>query len=615
MLAPLVIALALLVACAAGPTAEQRPGEEAIWTRDLLHQVATLASPGMEGRAAGSAGSAKAADYIAREFQKTGLQPGGEKGSYMQPFDLVTEIRLGQGNRLELTTPGQLPEARECRPWEDFLPLAFSEEGEVQGQVVFVGYGISAPELGYDDYEEIDARGKVVLMMTHEPRERDQHGPFRAADAFHYTTNRYKVINAREHGAAAVLLVTDPNNHPGEEESVLPLRGASGSGSGVPALSIMRRVADAILAGTGTTLSQLQGGIDRRLAPKSLPISGATVRAKVALLRERGTTANVVGILPGSDPLLKSEVVVIGAHYDHLGFGGENSLAPAAFNTVHPGADDNASGTSSLITLARALVAAGGAKRTFIFVAFSGEELGLLGSYHYVKQPPVAIERTVAMINLDAVGRMQKHRLFVQGVGSGEGLREIVQEASSGLDLDLTLRDDGFGPSDHTPFYARERPVLHFFTGPHLDYHRPSDTIDKIDGEGLWAVTVLAYRTAMAIANRPAAVVYRRTKGSPPGAQPGERAAGYGPYFGSIPDFSESATPGVPLSGVRPDSPAEQAGLKAGDIIVNFGGIQVRDLQDLTFALRTKRPGDRVEVTYLRAGKEQRAQATLRQRQ
>jgi hypothetical protein len=569
----------------------------------------------MEGRAAGSTGAAKAAEYIAREFQKAGLQPGGEGGRYLQPFDLVTEIRLGQGNRLELITPDQPSEPKEYRPWSEFLPLAFSEEGEVEGQVVFVGYGISAPELGYDDYAGIDAKGKIALMMTHEPREQDQRGPFRATEAFHYTTNRYKVINAREHGAAAVLLVTDPNNHPRDEESVLALRGASGSGSGIPAMSIMGRVADALLAATGKTLSQLQQEIDRRPAPTSFPIPGATIRAKVALLRERGTTANVVGILPGRDPLLKGEAVVIGAHYDHLGFGGEHSLAPAAFNAVHPGADDNASGTSSLITLARALVEARGAKRTVVFVAFSGEELGLLGSYYYVKQPPIPVERTVAMINLDAIGRMQKGRVYVQGVGSGEGLREIVQESSSGLGLDLALQDDGFGPSDHTAFYARERPVVHFFTGPHLDYHRPSDTIDKIDGEGLRAVTILAYRAAMAIANRPAAVAYRRTTGAAPAGERGERGVGYGPYFGSIPDFSELATPGVLLGGVRPDSPAEQAGLKAGDVIVNLGGIQVRNLQDLTFALRTKRPGDRVEVTYLRSGKEQRTQATLRRRQ
>jgi membrane-associated protease RseP (regulator of RpoE activity) len=218
------------------------------------------------------------------------------------------------------------------------------------------------------------------------------------------------------------------------------------------------------------------------------------------------------------------------------------------------------------------------------------------------------------MINLDSVGRMDKRRLYIQGVGSGEGLREIVQEASRGLGIDLTLRDDGFGPSDHTPFYARGRPVLHFFTGPHLDYHRPSDTSDKINVQGLHTVTTLAYRTAAMIADRAAPIAYRKTAGTPPSERSGERAAGYGPYFGSIPDFSESASAGVLLGGVRPGSPAERAGLQAGDVIVNFAGIAVKNLQDLTFALRTKRAGDRIDITFQRRGKEERTQATLERR-
>jgi membrane-associated protease RseP (regulator of RpoE activity) len=266
------------------------------------------------------------------------------------------------------------------------------------------------------------------------------------------------------------------------------------------------------------------------------------------------------------------------------------------------------------MALARAFVAAGGARRTLVFVAFSGEEVGLLGSYHYVKHPPVPIERTVAMINLDSVGRLRDQRLYVQGVGSGEGLGKIVKQASRGLGLELTLRDDGFGPSDHTAFYAEERPVLHFFTGPHLDYHRPSDTVDKINAEGLRVVTTVAYRTAAAIADRPAPIAYLRTRGSPPSEGGGERASGYGPYFGSIPDLSESKVPGVLLGGVRPGSPAEQAGLKAGDIIVNFAGVTVKNLEDLTFALKTKRPGDLVEVIFLRAGNTLQAQATVQQR-
>lgn len=609
-----VATLGLLEACVTGPGLDRVPGEEAIWSRDLLVHMAILASPGMEGRAAGSEGAGKAAEYIANEFRKTGLRPGGTGDSYLQPFDLVREIRLGSDNRLESANQGATPESRAYRPWSEFIPISFSEEGAVEAEIAFVGYGITAPELGYDDYAGIDVAGKALLIMTHEPRERDQHGPFRSAEAFHYTTNRYKAINAREHGAAAVLLVTDPNNHSGEQDTVLSLQSAPSSSSGIVAVSIVREVAETLLSGSGKTLSRLQEEIDRQLEPKSFLAQGVKIKAKVSLVRARGNTANVVGFLAGRDSALREEAVVIGAHYDHLGLGGENSLAPAAFNVIHPGADDNASGTSALMALARAFQFAGGAKRALIFVAFSGEEVGLLGSYQYVKQPSIPIERTVAMVNLDSVGRMEKDRLYIQGVGSGEGLREILQEASGGLGLELTLRDDGFGPSDHTPFYAKERPVLHFFTGPHLDYHRPSDTIDKINAEGLRKVTIIAYRTVAMIANRAIPIAYRRTKGTPPSERGGERGAGYGPYFGSIPDFSESAVPGVRLGGVRPGSPAERAGLQAGDVIVNFAGVAVKNLQDLTFALRTRRPGDRVEITFFRSGKEQRAQATLEQR-
>ena len=610
----LALGLSLLAACAMGQATGPLPGEEAIRAWDLVGEVGKLASDEMDGRAAGSAGAAKAAEQIAGEFRRAGLQPGGEGGQYLQPFELVTGIRLGDGNRLALTIPGPTLRSRAYRLSIDFVPFSFSENGEVEAEIVFVGYGITAPELGYDDYAGIDVKGKAVLAFTHEPRERDQASPFRAADAFRYTGNRYKVINAREHGAVAILLVTGPNNHRDEPERLFSYMGASSSGSGIVAFSIMRRVADLMLSRGGGVLSRLQQEIDDRLKPKSFLVPEVKMKAKAVLVRQRGKTANVIGILPGRDPALKEETVVVGAHYDHLGLGGENSLAPAAFNTPHPGADDNASGTAAVIGLARAFRAAGGARRTLVFVAFSGEEVGLLGSYHYVKHPPIPIERTVAMINLDSVGRMENHRLYIQGVGSGEGLRSIVKEASRRLGLDLTLRDDGFGPSDHTPFNAKGRPVLHFFTGPHLDYHRPSDTVDKINAEGLQLVATVAYRTAAMIADRDAPITYRRTEGEPSRVESGERVAGYGPYFGSIPDFSESEVPGVLLGGVRPGSPAEVAGLKAGDVIVSFAGVAVKNLQDLTFALRTKRPGDRVEVTFLRGGKQQRAQATLEER-
>jgi hypothetical protein len=319
-------------------------------------------------------------------------------------------------------------------------------------------------------------------------------------------------------------------------------------------------------------------------------------------------TANVAAKLPGRGSLA-NEAVVIGAHYDHLGRGGEGSLAPDAVGAVHPGADDNASGVAAVLGLARAFAEAGGAPRTLVFVAFSGEEMGLLGSAHYVRRPAHPIERTVLMLNLDMVGRLRERTLYVGGVDSGAGLRELVQAQAGGLTL--SLRGDPFGPSDHSSFYAAGRPVLFLFTGAHADYHRPDDTWDKIDAAGLAEVTGFAARVVDAVATVATPPAYARVAGSSGSAG---RAGGYGPFFGVVPEFGESERPGVRVGGVRAGSPADKAGVRQGDVIVTFGGLTVRTLEDFTFALRGRRPGDRVEVTVVREGAEQRVEAVLEER-
>ena len=571
---------------------------------ELLRWVRSLADPALEGRASGSPGAERAARRIAEEFRRLGLRPGGDGGSHLQAFEVMKGIRVVGGNALEATIDGA---ARPFTAGPDFLPHAFSESGEADGELVFAGYGITAPELGYDDYAGLDVRGKIVLVMTHEPRERDPEGPFRRAEAFPYTELRHKAINAREHGALGIIVV--PNPHHADEPPRLP-RGTSAAW-GILAVKATRAVAEALLAPTGRSLARLQAEIDRGPAPRSVVIPGARVRLRVALLRERGETANVVGVLPGTDPRLAHEAVVVGAHYDHLGRGSQFSLAPEQADEIHPGADDNASGTAAVIGLARAFAATGGARRSLVFVAFSGEELGLLGSTHYVKHPPIPLADTVAMVNLDSVGRMQGRRLFVLGVGSGTGLRALVEEAARGLDVELALREDAFGPSDHTPFYSRGRPILFFFTGTHADYHRPTDTWEKVNAEGLRSVVAVAFRTLRALADRPERPAFVRLP-DPPGPRGG--GGGYGAYFGSVPDFSESDAPGVRLADVRPGGPAERAGLRSGDIVVRLGGVTVRTLDDLVFVLRSRRAGDAVEVVYLRDGVEHRAQAVLQTR-
>ena len=559
----------------------------------------------MEGRAAGTLGADRAAAYLVAEFRRLGLRPAGDARGFLQRFEVLTGVRLAPGAGLDVTAPGVTPRA--FAGGTDFLPFTFSEDGDVTSAAAFAGYGITAPPLGYDDYAGLDVRGKVVLVMTGEPRETDSQGPFRPAEHFHYTELRHKVLNAREHGAAAVVVVENP----GRGDRLAALRGTTPSW-GIVAISARRDVADALLIPAGLDLAGLRAQIDRTGAPVSRALSGVRARIHSTLFRDRGTTANVVGILPGADPALAAEAVVIGAHYDHLGRGSPFSLAPARGDAIHPGADDNASGTAALLGLAETLTRSGAPRRSVVVVAFSGEELGLLGSMHYVGQPAVPLDRTVAMVNLDSVGRLRDGRLYVMGVDTGQGLRALVEQAGQGLPAQLVLRGDGVGPSDHTAFLNRERPVVFFFTGPHADYHRPSDTWDKVDADGLRTVTTIAYRVVRALADRDDRPTFVRVPGGPPRA--GTGATGYGPYFGAVPDFGESPHPGVRLGGVRPGSPADRAGLQAGDVIVRFAGVTVRTLDDLVFALRSRRPGDAVEVSYVRDGAERAAQATLEER-
>ncbi|MFQ5827736.1 MAG: M20/M25/M40 family metallo-hydrolase [Candidatus Methylomirabilia bacterium] len=570
--------------------------------RWLWNQVKILSAPEMEGRASGTPGIERAARHIASVFREAGLTPGGRDGSFFQPFEVTTGIRLGFPTNLTLLTPDHRP----LGLGQEFTPLAVSASGEAAGELVFVGYGITAPDLEYDDYAGLDVRGKIVLAMTREPRYHDPESPFRRPDAYHYSQRRHKIINAREHGAAAILLVP----HPAAEHEALPvLRGIS-QPWGILAVAVAPAVGASLLAASGNRLPDLARAIDEALTPRSLPLGGVTLRLEVNLVRERGTARNVVGVLPGTDPGLEDELIVVGAHYDHLGLGGEGSLAPDQVGVIHPGADDNASGTAAMMALAKAFSAAGGLPRTLVFVAFAGEETGLLGSTHYSKHPPLPLKQTILMVNMDMVGRLQEGKLFVGGADSGTGLRQAIREAADGLGLHLKLRGDPFAPSDHVAFYLRQRPVLFLFTGAHADYHRPGDTWENVDADGLQRVAEFAARLLNGVGRHPSPPAYVKLD-SPPS---GTRRRGYGPFFGVIPDFSEGEWTGVRLAGVRSGSPAARAGVQPGDIIVKFAGVAINTLHDLVFALRSKRAGETVKVVILRQGHEKVVEATLEQR-
>ena len=598
-----------------GPTAAAISGtkglasaEEAIRAENLIEKIHDLASPEKEGRGSGTPGEALAADYIAREFRKIGLKPAGDRESYFQSFDITLGVRVGKDNRLTLETAGR---PIDYRPEVAFAPFGFSDEGSFSGEVVFAGYGITAPELNYDDYAGIDVKEKIVLVMTHEPQEKNPQSPFRRPEAFRYTEVRYKAWNAREHGAKGVIVVTDPNGHGAEREQLFAVRGG-GASAGIVAVNVLRTVAEQILRPASKELSLLQKEIDETLSSRSFPISGVAAHLQINLIREKGRAKNVVGILPGKDPKVRQEAIVIGAHYDALGHGGEHSLAPDHYGEIHPGADDNASGVSGMLALAQAF-ALSRSGRTLVFVAFSGEEIGLLGSSYYVKNSPWPIEKSYAMINLDMIGRLTNDQVYIMGVDTAKEFRPVIHEAAEGSNLKLSYSGDGYGPSDHTSFYTQGIPVLMFFTGPHSDYHRPSDTLDKINRKGLEEVVRLVFRSVTKLDSRSEPLTFVRTESSSRvGGE--DRQSGYGAYFGSIPDFSELSMPGVRLTGVRPGSPAEKAGLQAGDVVVRFAGTMIRNLDDLSLALRSKRPGDRVEFVYLRDGAELKAGATLGER-
>jgi hypothetical protein len=323
--------------------------------------------------------------------------------------------------------------------------------------------------------------------------------------------------------------------------------------------------------------------------------------------------SNVIGLLPGRDPVLRNEAVIVGAHYDHLGLGGFGSLDPDSTGKVHNGADDNASGAAMLVEIAGRLAAAPPA-RTVIFIAFSGEELGLLGSAYYVKQPLYPLSTTLAMINLDMVGRLRQKRLIVYGSRTAKEFPPLLDSLNWHAGLDLHAQGDGYGPSDQSSFYAAGRPVLHFFTDLHEDYHRTTDDWQKINIEGFGQVATFVTGLVTALANRPGPLTpittVVRLPTSPEPAPPGSATQGYGAYLGTVPDMTDSPG-GVRLLGVRAGSPAEQAGLRGDDIITRIGNMNVPDLQAMTDALRSHQPGDTVEIVVKRGNDVTTLHATL----
>jgi hypothetical protein len=571
-----------------------------------LDDIKALTTPAMEGRGAGSKGLTRAEHLIEKRYKSLGLEPAGTN-SYLQPFTVITGAHLKGKNHFAVLTGDQ---KRELKPKQDFVPFSFSASGSARAPMVFAGYGISADEFQYDDYAGIDVKDKIVVVLRYEP-------PSFAVKAGNQGMTQHsqlvtKAINARNHGAKALVLA---NGKLGDGEEDLLTRFGSVSGpenAGIIFLQVKNAVAEGWLKAAGKSLAELQEQINASSKPASFALpENQTTALTVSIETTQATVNNVLAYLPGKT----DEYVIIGAHYDHLGRGNFDSLAPSQIGQIHPGADDNASGTAGVLELARLLAPQKGQlRRGILFASFAGEELGLLGSAAWVKEPTRPLEKCVAMLNMDMIGRIKDQKVYIGGVGTGSTLKAVVEQAqkeeNSGFKIEYS--PGGYSSSDHTSFVAKKIPVLFFFSGLHSDYHKPSDTWEKIDPDAAARLLNVVGETGELLADkegRPSFIVVSED-------QPGGRSGGpggYGPYFGSIPDFGQVET-GVKFSDVKPGSPAAKAGLKAGDILVQFGDKPIKNLYDFTDALRRSKVGDVVEVRVLRDGQPVTASVKLEQR-
>jgi Tol biopolymer transport system component len=564
---------------------------------DLRKQVEWLADEKREGRMTGSTGAQETAKWLANYLRENGLKSFAE--NYALPFQFNAGERVvPEKTRLEVSgTAAKLD--------SDFRPLAFSENGEANGEVVFAGYGLVVPGEGaarYDSYAGLDVKDKIVLILRYVPEAVD---PARRAQLNRYSGLRYKAMLARERGAKGVLVVTGPNS-PNAGQLLALNNDNTNASSGIVVASISGTAADSLLASSGKKLKELQAALDQENphAEGGFVLPKVKVNLACAVEHLKKEDEDVVAYLPPAEG--NDEYIVIGAHYDHLGRGGTSSLERAGEeNKIHPGADDNASGTAWTMELAAALSHERSAhpekfRRGLIFALWSGEEIGIIGSAAFCEKPPVPLNKVVAYVNADMVGRLRENKLTLQGVGSSHAWRKLIEKRNVAAGFNLTLQDDPYLPTDVTSFYPKNVPVLNFFTGAHDDYHRPTDTADKINYEGLERIAKFSEQLVIDLAQRPERPDLAKVERS---SQEGGGRETLRAYLGTIPDYTSSDIKGVKLSGVRGASPAEKAGLKGGDVIVEFAGQKIANIYDYTYALDAVKIGTPVEVIVERDGK------------
>ncbi len=669
-----LLSLSFALSASAQKLQQQKPD---ITEQNIRTHVAYLASDGLEGRRTGETGATNAAGYVANIFTNYKLTAGvsqtNEKGktskNYLQSFPFITGVEAAQnGNEFKLSLKNSGKQETTIEDSLSVKSVEFSPNAEVvNAPIVFVGYGIVSGELKFDDYADLDVKGKVILAFDGTPEDSPQ-SPFSRFNAM------AKALIAKEKGAVGLLLISREAKLSDDRIAQFKYDQTLGEAA-LPTFIISRNMAQKIL---GITEKDLKTAEDLTVMKKDSALNikvgfrdtQPVVSFKINLVKKQAVAYNVIGVLEGKDAQLKNEAIIIGAHYDHLGKGGQASLAVNS-TEIHHGADDNASGVAAMLELARQFAKEKNNKRTLIFIAFGGEEEGLLGSKFYVNNPVFPLDKTVAMINMDMVGRLRDDKLTIGGIGTASEWKNFVEginskikieselakrdifcitvnvnadnialdgaterdklveavktslEIAKGLkvvnhitlsDVDnskkkflilndnfvLQLNEDGFGPSDHSSFYGKQIPVLFFFTGTHNDYHKPTDTADKINYDGLLKVENFVGEIVKAIDQNPKRPTYTVAKSS----GTGEGRRGFNVSLGTVPSYAEGTNDGLLLDGVRDDSPAAKAEIKAGDKIVKMAGREIRNISDYVFVLGEMKAGEEYEVVVVRGGQQ-----------
>ncbi|MBL8879321.1 MAG: M20/M25/M40 family metallo-hydrolase [Phycisphaerales bacterium] len=623
----LLSSIALLTFAATIHAGGGESGNLAAYTPDAyITHLKYLASDELGGRGPGQPGFELATDYIGAKFKEYGLKPGGVDGTYFQPFD-VSRGKKFDKEKATLEFAGTDIKAKAGEDWTTF---PFSATDDVEAPLAFVGYGIEDKEGGYDDYDGFDATGKILVMFRYEPRkiEGDQKTTGDPTKNAHFER---KAALAHTKGAKGLIVVNPPDRSPTDD-----LYSFSGGNETyqLPCIHVKREVAAKLLAAAKLpTLEELESKLESERKPLSRDL-GITGKIAPAVVKNSIHTRNVLGWLDGDGST--DEVIVVGAHCDHLGTS-KRMFSSSGTEEIHNGADDNASGTCGVLEMARVIASGPKLRRNVLFMAFSAEEMGLLGSRHYVKNPTIELSRIKAMVNFDMIGRLNEERFLIYGVGTAPEFKPLIDRACEAAELKYKEGKSLPGNSDHASFQAKNIPVIFPFTGLHKQYHQPEDDWELINADGAVKIMRMGHVVITSLANMTTGPTWNESrkdadpsedeKGEPekPAAENGDKkAAPAAPAnsdtaapampkvrLGIVPDYGDDERPGLLLSGVRNGSIAEKAGLKADDRIIRINDLKVTDISSFMRAMGTFDVGQTITIVVERGGKEESFKAEL----